>query len=181
MKNEEKEQERERLDALAQLEDWLEMPMVVLAFVWLVLLVLELTRGLHPALAAMSIAIWGAFIVDFTLKLMLAPHKLRYLARNWLTALALFVPALRMFRIFRAIRVLRAARTVRGIRLVRIVASINRGMGVLGRTLRRRGFGYAVALTLIVTFTGAAGMCSKTRFPTVADCAVMGRRCGGRP
>jgi voltage-gated potassium channel len=31
-------------------------------------------------------------------------------------------------------------------------------MGALGRTLRRRGFGYAVALTFIVTFTGAAGM-----------------------
>lgn len=159
MKNVEKEQRaRERLEALAQLEDWMEMPMVVLGFIWLVLLVLELTRGLHPVLAAMSFVIWGAFIVDFLLEFILAPRKLRYLARNWLTTLALFVPALRVFRIFRAVRALRTARAVRGIRLVRVLASINRGMGVLGRTLRRRGFGYAVALTLIVTFTGAAGM-----------------------
>jgi voltage-gated potassium channel len=57
------------------------------------------------------------------------------------------------------LRAARAARNaVRGLRLVRILASVNRGMGALGRTLRRRSFGYAVALTFIVTFTGAAGM-----------------------
>lgn len=156
--NEKKRHERERLEALAQLETWMEMPMVVLGFIWLVLLVLELTRGLHPALAALSLLIWAVFIVDFALEFILAPRKLRYLARNWLTAIALFIPALRVFRIFRALRALRAARAVRGIRLLRVLASINRGMGALGRTLRRRGFGYAVALTLIVTFTGAAGM-----------------------
>lgn len=158
MNDDKQQDERERLAALAQLEDWMEMPMVVLGFVWLLLLVLELTRGLHPVLATLSLLIWAVFIIDFALKFVLAPHKLRYLGRNWLTAIALFVPALRVFRIFRAVRALRAARTVRGIRLVRIVSSVNRGMGALGRTLRRRGFGYAVALTLIVTFAGAAGM-----------------------
>lgn len=102
MNNEEKEQhERERLEALAQLENWMEMPMVALGFVWLALLVFELTRGLHPVLVILSLVIWGGvFIVDFALKFILAPHKPRYLAHNWLTAIALFVPALRVFRIF---------------------------------------------------------------------------------
>lgn len=146
---------RARWATLARLEDAMEIPMVVLGFVWLVLLVLELTQGLTPFLAGASVAIWVVFIVDFALKLILAPRKLPYLARNWLTALALLVPALRVFRIFRALRALRAAR---GLRLLRVVATLQRGMRALGRTLRRRGFGYAVALTLIVTFTGAAGM-----------------------
>jgi voltage-gated potassium channel len=44
----------ERLAVLVQLEDWLETPMRVLGFVWLALLVVELTRGLSPLLAAAS-------------------------------------------------------------------------------------------------------------------------------
>ena len=35
--------ERERKEILAQLEDWLETPMLVLGFAWLALLVVELT------------------------------------------------------------------------------------------------------------------------------------------
>ena len=46
----------------------------------------------------------------------------------------------------------------RGVRLFRFVSSMNRGMRALGASLRRRGFGYIVALTLLVVFAGAAGM-----------------------
>jgi len=70
----------------------------------------------------------------------------------------LLVPALRVFRIFRVFRVLRAARAVRGVRLFRVLTSLNRGMKSLGASFDRRGFGYVVALSLIVFFAGAAGM-----------------------
>ena len=40
---------------------------------------------------------------DFGLRLALAPHKLRYVRHNWLTAISLVLPALRIFRIFRII------------------------------------------------------------------------------
>ncbi len=68
------------------------------------------------------------------------------------------VPALRVFRVFRVVRVLRAARAVRGLRLVRVLTSLNRAMKALGATMSRRGFGYVVALTVVVTLVGAAGM-----------------------
>jgi voltage-gated potassium channel len=67
-------------------------------------------------------------------------------------------PALRVFRIFRFVRFLRAARVARGIQLVRVVGSLNRGMRALGASMNRRGFGYIVALTCVVTLSGAAGM-----------------------
>ena len=41
---------------------------------------------------------------------------------------------------------------------MRVVSSINRGMKSLGWVLGRRGFGYALALTLLVIFGGSAGM-----------------------
>ncbi len=151
-------EEGERLAVLTQLEDWLEVPMRVLGFVWLGLLVLEFTRGLSPLLEALGTAIWIIFILDFVLRLALAPNKKRYLGQNWLSALSLLVPALRVFRAARAIRVLRVSRAARGIRLVRVVGSVNRGMRALGRSMGRRGLGYVVALTILVTVAGAAGM-----------------------
>jgi voltage-gated potassium channel len=148
----------ERRALLEQLEDWLETPMLVLGFAWLGLFVIELTGNLSPALEFIGVGIWVAFILDFTLKLVLAPDKTDYLKANWLTALALVVPALRVFRIFRVLRVLRAARAVRGLRLFRILSSLNRGMRALGHTMRRRGVGYVVVLTVVVILLGAAGM-----------------------
>jgi voltage-gated potassium channel len=145
----------ERRELLGRLEDWLETPMLVLGFVWLALLVIEFTRGASPGLEAAGTTIWIIFIVDFALKFVLAPDKSDYLKANWLTALALLVPALRVFRV---VRVLRAARAARGLRLFRVVSSLNRGMRALGATMRRRGAGYVVALTVIVELAGAAGM-----------------------
>ncbi len=158
--NEEKEVVRqkvndERRNLIVQLEDWLETPMLVLGFVWLGLLIYEFVWNLSPVLEWLGTAIRIVFILDFALKFLLAPDKTDYLKSNWLTALSLLAPALRVFRIF---RVLRAARVARGLRLFRVLTSLNRGMKSLSASFGRRGFGYVVALSVIVTFAGAAGM-----------------------
>lgn len=150
--------EQERNEALAALEDWLEAPMIVLAFVWLALLVAELLFGERRPFAVIGTVIWGIFIVDFGVKLLLAPRKLAYVRRNWLAAVSLLIPAFRLFRIAHVVRVLRLARVGRSLRLFRLVSSLNRGMRALGASLGRRGFGYVVALTALVTLAGAAGM-----------------------
>jgi voltage-gated potassium channel len=148
----------ERQTLVSRLEDWLETPMLILGFVWLILLVIELTGVLSPALELVGTIIWIIFILDFALKFLLAPDKTDYLKANWLTALSLLVPALRVFRIFRVFRFIQAARAARGLRLFRVLTSLNRGMKSLGASFSRRGFGYVVALSIIVTFAGAAGM-----------------------
>lgn len=150
--------ETERYELLQQLEDWLETPMLVLGFAWLVLLLIELVWGLSPVFEILGTVIWVIFIVDFVIKFALAPQKVAYLKSNWLTAIALLVPALRVFRILRVMRVLRITRTARGLRLVRVVTSLNRGMKALGATMGRRGFGYVLALSIVVILAGAAGM-----------------------
>lgn len=148
----------ERMNLLTQLEEWLEWPMLVLGATWLVLLVYEFLWELSPGLEMLVTIIWIIFIVDFAIKFTLAPEKVEYLKSNWLTALSLIVPALRVFRVVRVLRVFRAARAARGIRLFRVLTSINRGMKALGSSFGRRGFGYVVALSAIVVFAGAAGM-----------------------
>jgi len=161
--NEEKKIVRQKVNAerwslVEQIEGWLEIPMLVLGFVWLILLVIELTNNLSPALELVGTIIWIIFILDFALKFTVAPDKTDYLKANWLTALSLAVPALRVFRIFRVFRILQAARAARGLRLFRVLTSLNRGMKALGASFGRRGFGYVIALSIIVTFAGAAGM-----------------------
>ena len=148
----------ERWELLRQIDELADKPLTALSFVWLILLIVDLTAALNPLLQTLSNVIWALFILDFLVGIVIAPHKKAYLRHNWLTAIALLLPALRILRIFRAFRVLRAARGVRSLTMVRLVTSINRGMRAVRFTLGRRGIGYVAALTLIVTFAGAAGI-----------------------
>lgn len=150
--------ERERFEILRQLEDWMEVPLLFLGFVWLALLLVDLTHGLTPPLEMASTVIWIIFLIDFVAKLILAPRKLAYLRANWLTALALVVPALRVFRFARVLRLARAARAARSVRLFRMLTSLNRGMRALRASLRRRGVLYVTLLTILVALVGSAGM-----------------------
>jgi voltage-gated potassium channel len=150
--------DQERSEVLQQWEDWLETPMLVLGFAWLGLFIVELVWGLNPLLEAIANTIWIVFIVDFGIKLCLAPRKKSYLRQNWLTAFSLLIPALRAFRIVQVIQSLQSVRVVRGLQLVRVMTRTNKGMRVLAASIGRRGFGYVVGLTAIVTLIGAAGM-----------------------
>lgn len=147
----------QRWITLRQLERWLDTPMALLGLLWLGLVVVELTAGSSRLLDTIGTAIWIAFIAEFLLRFSLAPAKWRFLKSNWLTLLALAVPAVRMFRV---LRIARAARALRGIRLVKIVGAANRSMNALRKSLRRRGAGYVAGLTLLVLALGAAGMLS---------------------
>jgi voltage-gated potassium channel len=149
---------KERYQLLRSLENVLEKPMLVLAFVWLALLVGEFIWDESLLFLIIGTIIWAIFILHFAIEFFLAPYKVDYLKNNWLTAMSLLIPALRLFRLYRVFRLLRLARVGRSLRLLRVVSSLNRGMGALAASLSRRGFGYIVALTIAVTFTGAAGM-----------------------
>lgn len=142
----------ERHIALAELEEWLETPMLVLSLAWLILVLVELLWGGSLLLEIFGTAIWAVFIAEFALRLWLAPEKLRFLRDNVLGLIAVILPAFRIFRLFRAFR------AVRGLRLIRIVGGANRGMRALRASMHRRGLGYVLLLSLVVLLLGAAGM-----------------------
>ena len=140
---------------LEDMDEWLTIPMALLSLAWLVIVVWELVSGSSELLSTVGSVIWIIFIAEFLIRLALAPAKATFLRSNWLTLIALALPALRLFR---ALRVVRAARALRGIRLVRIVGTANRSMNALRVTLARRGFGYVTGLTVLVVLLGSAGM-----------------------
>lgn len=155
---ERREEVAARWATLREYEDWSEVPMLVLSVVWLLLVVLEFVRGEGPLFAVVGMGIWGVFVADFVLRFALAPAKASYLRTNALSAVALVLPALRIFRVARALRILRLGRTARGLRLMRLLTSFRRGMRTLTGTMRRRGVAYVVALTVLVIFLGGAGL-----------------------
>jgi voltage-gated potassium channel len=155
---EKEELEKERHELLERIQDALEIPMIVLGLGWLVLLIIEFTKGLNPLLQTLSNIIWGIFIIDFLIKFALAPDKGPFLKKNIITMISLALPALRVLRIARAVRLIRTVRAARSLRLVKVIGSLNRGLRSLGATMQRRAFGYVLALTVTVLLTGAAGM-----------------------
>lgn len=140
---------------LRDLDKWLAAPMAILSLAWLAVVVWELVSGSTELLTTVGTAIWVIFIVEFAVRLTLAPGKVAFLKSNWLTVIALAVPALRFFR---ALTFLRAARALRGVRLVRIVGTANRSMNALKSTLQRRAFPYVGGLTVLAIALGSAGM-----------------------
>jgi voltage-gated potassium channel len=150
--------DQERSEILQQLDNWLETPMLVLGIIWLGLFVIELVWGLTPLLEILGITIWIAFILDFCIKFLLAPRRMAYLQHNWLLVLSLFIPALRTLRILRIIQPLQSVHAVRGLQLLQVMTRTNKGMRMLAISIGRRGFGYVIGATMIVTLIGAAGI-----------------------
>ena len=146
---------RERKQLLTRIENLLDGPLIVLGFIWLVLIIVELLFDPNPIIETISYVIWIIFILDFLLKLFLAPKKGAFIKSNLLTLISLIIPALRILRVFRVLRILRFSR---GLRLVKIVGSLNRGIKALSATMERRAFGYVMLLTTIIVFAGSAGM-----------------------
>lgn len=151
----ERQVHRERWRLLHQVVRFLELPMTVLGLLWIVLLSIDMIRGLHGRLAIFSEAIWIVFGVDFGLELLIAPDKVTYLKRHWPVAVSLAVPAL---RIVRFARVAHLARTAGTIRFGHSLAVFNRSLAALGATMRRRGFAYVSIVSVLVLFLGAAGI-----------------------
>ena len=134
--------------------------MLALAVAWLVLLILELVRGLPDYMQLVGTAIWVVFGIDFAVRLCLSPDRLGYLRGNWLTAVALLVPPMRVLRVLVALRFARVFAAARFLRVVRIGGSLNRGMRSLGRRLKTRGLVYVVFITVMMLLVLSAGIYS---------------------
>ncbi len=148
---------RERYRLAVQVEKLLDPPATYLAFVFAGALALELVltaqgRDVPAALDWLELGIWAFFGVHFLLGFGIAPEKLRYVRRNWLTVLSLAVPFLRVIRVLRVVAVLRA------VRLVRIFTSLNRTAASLRRAMVWNSAGLAIGLATSVLVLGSAGL-----------------------
>lgn len=101
--------------------------------------------GLHHALLAATWLLWSAFVVEYGLRLVIAPSSAAFLRRTWWQALLLVVPVLTMVR---ALLVLRLSRPAR------VALAALRGSRSARATLQGRAAWLAVVTTIVV-FAGA--------------------------
>jgi voltage-gated potassium channel len=148
---------------LLWLEKKLQLPMLFLSFVWLCILIIELAYTENPILLGLGTSIWILYIIYLTMRLITAANRITFLKRNWLFVSAILVTALRFFPYLQSFPVLRVITATFGIQVIWIFASADQGLRLIRRYLGRRGVGYAIALTLVVVFAGAAGMLSFER------------------
>lgn len=148
----------ERKELLSQINSLFDFPLTLLSVVWLILIIIDLVYGLSSSLQTLSLVIWGIFIIDFFVELEISPKKKDYLMQNWLVALSLFLPALRIFRLFSGFRLVRFANSIRSLNLVRVLSSFNRSLRTVRQVMRQRGLKYILLLTTLITLLGAAGM-----------------------
>lgn len=174
MENHRRQIHQERWALLEEINGLTERPMVVLSFAWLALVIIDLAGGLNRSLEIASYIIWLLFILDFLVELIIAPRRLDYLKRNWITAIAILVPAFRILRIFRAFKILQLARFSRSVSLLRIITSLRRGISATRIVLGKRGIGYVILLTILVMFSGAAGMTAFENTPALQEAGHVG-------
>jgi voltage-gated potassium channel len=118
-----------------------DIPLTVAAAVFLGVYAWEVIADLQPPadLIPETIlwVIWGVFVVDFIVNLILAERRVRWFFRHFLDFLIVVLPALRPLRL---------------LRLVVLLRFLNRGAG---RALRGRVVTYAAGAAIILVFVAA--------------------------
>lgn len=147
----------ERYRLVARLERVLQAPATFLAILFVAALAAELVltaqgQAVPAAIGWLLVAIWAFFAVQFAVGIIISPDRIRYLRRNWLTALSLVVPFLRAFRVLRVVSALRATNALR------VLAGFNRAARTLDAALAWTRAGYAAALTVTAVLLGSAAL-----------------------
>ncbi len=123
-----------------------EIPLLLLAFAFLVayawpVLDLGLDQDLHDFLDTVSWTVWGAFAVDFAIRLVLADSSRRYALSHWYDLALIGLPLLRPLRL---LRLLALARILNRSATTSLVGRV--GVYVVGAALMAVGLGAVAVL-----------------------------------
>ena len=101
-------------DAYDRFAKAVELPLTILALLWLPVLVLPYIVHLSPTVTATFEAIdffvWAAFVVEYLVKLYLSPGRKRFVTHHWLDLAVIAVPIFRPLRALRLVRLLNLSR-----------------------------------------------------------------------
>ncbi|HWH13537.1 MAG TPA: ion transporter [Miltoncostaeaceae bacterium] len=133
---------------LREVEERVTPFMAWLGIVFALLVALEvaatdLSPGTRSVLTWAGWAIWALFVVEFGIRLWIAPRRRRFLRSNWISAVALTVPLLRVAALLRLLRLGRA------LPAARVLSTGYRARGTARRLLRSR-LGYLAGVSSIV-------------------------------
>jgi voltage-gated potassium channel len=101
-------------DAYDRFSAVVELPLTILALLWLPVLVLPLVARLPAGIAgifnAIDYLVWAVFVVEYLVRLYLAPSRWLFFTRHLVDLAVIALPALRPLRALRLLRLLNLAR-----------------------------------------------------------------------
>lgn len=137
--------------AYQRFSDAVDGPLLVLAIVWLPVLIIPLVA--HPSAAvadglnAIDYMVWAVFVVEYLVKLYLAPSRRRFVRTHLLDLVVIVIPFLRPLRVVRVLRLLR---------LVRVATVLTRSLGRARSILTHKGLHFVLLAVILIVFAGAA-------------------------
>jgi voltage-gated potassium channel len=140
-------------EALDRFERQTAVLMMVLALAIIPLLlapvVLDLSPAVERTLFAIDWLIWAAFVVEYAIRLYLAPNKKHFVSHNIIDLLFIVVPFLRPLRVARSVRAFRFVRAFRA------TVILLRAFDAVQDVLKKHKLGYTlVVAALIVVGSG---------------------------
>jgi voltage-gated potassium channel len=135
-------------DAYDRFNAFVEVPMTVLALLWLPVLVIpaiaHVSAATGHALDMVDYLVWAVFVVEYLIRLYLAPSRWRFIRGHLIDLLVIAVP---VFRPLRVLRLLRFART--GLTLAEVLRRAR-------SLLTHRGLHFVLLSVLAIILVGAA-------------------------
>ncbi len=139
--------------SLDRFESRTALPMLLLSIVFvplfLVPMVFELTPSTESLLTTLGWIIWGAFALDYAIRLSLAPEKRAFVLGNKLDLVVIVLPFLR------PLRVVRSARSLRFLQESKALGSFGKVMKTMRAVLTRHKLQYALAVTAALSVFAA--------------------------
>jgi voltage-gated potassium channel len=128
-----------------------ELPLTVLALLWLPVLVVPLAVhlpvGAADALAAIDYFVWAAFVVDYPAKLYLSPSRQHFVRHHLVDLAVIALPVLRPLRVLRVLRLLDMGR---------VGVVLANGLRGARRLLTHRGLHFVLLAVLALVFACSA-------------------------
>jgi voltage-gated potassium channel len=125
-------------------------PMLVITILWIPVLLIPLVTpvhgGLDESLVAIDYTIWALFVIEYFVKLYLAPERWRYVKTHILDLIIVVVPFFRPFRV---------ARLVRLQVLLRVGVIGGEAVRRTRQVLTHKGFHFVALFVAILIFLGA--------------------------
>jgi voltage-gated potassium channel len=107
-------------------------------------LLVDLSPGTETAFYALDRFIWVAFVLEYGIRLYLAPSKRYFVSHNIIDLLFVLIPFLRPLRVFRSARAFALFRATRG------MVVLLRAVDAVQDVLKRHKLGYTLLIAMVV-------------------------------
>ena len=135
-------------EALDRFERQTAWPMMALALAIIPLLVVPLlvdvSPGVETTFYTLDWLIWVAFVLEYGIRLYLAPNKRFFVSHNIIDLLFVMIPFLRPLRVLRSARAFALLRATRG------VVVLMRAVHAVQNVLSRHKLGYTLLIAMVV-------------------------------